>query len=361
MVGIANSLMKMATQRPSRGLLAKVGIGTGLAAGAGMALAQTPDEAAEMRDRIRALEVKRDEVLALRGLEKQKRLLEEGYTLGEYGADGEVGDATSAAVSQFTSDMDERIAREREALDSIMTEVVAKEGSAPGWVEMLREVGPYAAGVLGIGLGVRGRVSAAKKFAKEAEQKIAEANAALQKNAIKDVIPSGDIKTLIDRAAAVNQFWRAGGAGANQGPFSINGGKLTLRGGKGVMDEADLFPVGSQMRGMDKAAIWGGGIEGTVGLGAAGLQMLEVEAAKKEVEDNPTSAAARARLERANTMMAIILGASRFGHGAALGRAVSIGKNPYTLGKVAPALQSAQKQRALVSDYLLRRKAGLVP
>lgn len=360
MVGIANSLMKMATQRPSRGLLAKVGIGTGLAAGAGVALAQTPDEAAEMRERIRALEMKRDEVLGLRGLEKQQRLLEEGYRLGEYGADGEVGDATSAAVAQFTSDMDERIAREQEALNSIMTEVVAKEGSAPGWVEMLREVGPYAAGVLGIGLGVRGRMSAAKKFAKEAEQKIAEANAALLKNSIKDVIPSGDIKTLVDRAAAVNQFWRAGGAGASEGPFSINGGKLTLR-GKGVTDEADLFPVGSQMRGMDKAAIWGGGVEGTVGLGAAGLQMLEVEAAKKEVKDNPTSASARERLERANTMLAIMLGASRFGHGAALGRAVSIGKNPYTLGKVAPALQSAQKQRALVSDYLLKRKAGLVP
>lgn len=310
--------------------------------GAGLELSRAQDRIHELEAQQRALE--EGDPVAIQNLLQRR-----GYDLGPTGADGVIGPNTRKAIAENRKAIREELDIARERMAQLEEQAAFERTEAPAWKESLRELGPLGGMVGGALIGGLTRGRGVRAASRKSEAVARKANALLGSGPVSKSMTSP--KGINTRAAAVNEFWRVGGAGENVPFRTTQSGKIVPR--PGPVEPSGLFPKPGRFNGTDVGIIGSGVAEGGVSHFAYLDAIDELEAARQAVEKEPNEAN-RARLERAHDQVAIWDTMRRAGMLLAGGRLAGAYKKTY---KAAPAnIPAAEAERTLLLDTIKKRK-----
>lgn len=310
--------------------------------GVGLELSRAQERIHELESQQQALE--EGDPVAIQNLLQRR-----GYDLGPTGADGVIGPNTRKAIAENREAIREELDIARERMAQLEEQAAFERTEAPAWKESLRELGPLGGVIAGAAIGGLTRGRGVKAASRKSGAIAREANERLGSGPVSRSMTSP--KGLNNRTAAVNEFWRAGGAGENVPFRTTQSGKIVPR--PGPVEPSGLFPEPGRFNGTDVGIIGSGLAESGVSQVAYMEAKSELEAAREAVEKEPNEAN-RARLERARDQVAIWDTMRRAGLLVAGGRAAGAYKMPY---KAPPAnIPAAEAERALLLGTIKKGK-----
>jgi hypothetical protein len=271
--------------------------------------------------------------------------------------DGRWGDGTRSAIDAYLKGLESRRATIRTTLDKLgadlgtqttrltgleggerLREAEENVGPVRGFV---RDWGPWAAMGAGGLLGHWTRSRAAHRVADETAGRAR----------LLDAMITPRARQAQARAANVNEFWRAGGAGENV-PFRTVQTERGFARRPGTAEPSDLFPPGPvRYRGSDYGVAGVAGVEAGVSGTLAYQAHQELTEAQAAAQRDP-SAVNIDRLQRARDVVALTESLARGGAGVALGRLGGAWTHPYRDAR--PNVPAAEREQALLNQLLAR-------
>lgn len=329
----------------------------GTAAGAGVAQAQ--EQQAEAQRQIQAAQ---ERVLELEEVQrrlstgsvadKQRYLVELGRNVR---VDGRMGPETERTIQELMERNDQELEAARSRLSELETAERVRRYSDDSGLGQAAEIGAFMAGGL---LGHGSRAFAVANEGRRLDRAAQAANRLVTRNR---PIPGGRTAAArterAQRAANVNEFWRAGGG--QRTPFAeTRNGSFQRR--PRANDPSELFPDRRDFLGMraNDAAMIG------TGASEAGFAWHQLQGAERELEaaqeavrstSNPTEQQlerlqrAREQVERWDLLM-------RAGLGFAGGRALGSASHRYPQLRSRVDVRGAEEERLLLNEYLASQR-----
>jgi hypothetical protein len=258
--------------------------------------------------------------------------------------DGQIGPETTRAIDDYLTQVRADLEKVRGEISELETNIAYRDTRPEGWHLLLREAGPWATMMGGIGLGYLTRRGAIGASRQKLMKLLTAGPVVTGRSAAQRAVP-------IQRAANINEFWRRGGAG-DRVPFvpRPNSPAGYARRSPRAAEPSELF----LNRGVGQSDLWFSGALGAEA-GVTGYMAFKAHEAAREAEEVARQRPTRANLaaaEAAKDWAATLDAAWRFGAGAAGGRLIAASKMPQN-----PPVAEAEAERMLLDQFVAPRRA----